>query len=113
MNQNKKTTIEIKDGANVDRTNLFNPESYPSSGLFNVDGWLYLINKNTGIAISIEEIDNFIGLAGTQPEEESIKFDPIIQEGTVSESFVLKLLAINAGKVNNVELNGQSFNLAE
>lgn len=108
-----KTTIEIKDGTNVDRTNLFSADSYPSNGLFNVDGWLYLVNKNTGTAISIEEINNFIGLAGTQPEEEPIKFDQIIQERTVSESFVLKLLAINAGKVNNVELNGQSFNLAE
>lgn len=108
-----KITIEIKEGSNIDRSNLFIASSYPSNGLFNVDGRLYLVNKNTGIVISITEIDEFIGLAGTQPEEEPIKIESLFQERTVSESFVLKLLAINAGKVNNVDLNGQYFKLAE
>lgn len=87
----------------INTSNVYNHDSYPESGLFlnEHDNNVYYVSKKNLWCFCLDDIDTFKGSTlHTEKEVEDSKLD-----GVVSESFALKMLAINNGtKVEDLKL---------
>lgn len=90
--------MELKE---IDTSNSFNADSYPDSGIFHnlFDGNVIYVNKSNNLTFIIDTFDEFSRAIDTKPKELNKP-----KEGQVSESFALKMLAIQNGMVDNIKL---------
>lgn len=85
----KKIKLKIGEEINV--------ESYKSSGIYEVNNWVYYVNKESHIVFAIDSIVNFNAvISNTDIEiEEPLTIE---KEQTVSEDLLLKTIALAMNK---------------
>ena len=96
--------IQIETDESINKTNLFDSNNYPRTGLFLVEENLYLCLKENLLVQWLGHVHSFSKFI-----EEEVVEPKATKETNISEDFALKLVAIASGYVEKIDFSGPNY----